>query len=122
MVGKCQFSLASLFVATTFVALASMAARNFVLGTDPFDRLVAWFVLPIFVCGVIGALRNQLRAWLSFSASRRRRLGRRFGARGIHPGLMPPGHKTTKAGFDHESRPCIAFNRFKKIGVSIRRT
>ena len=63
MVGKGQFSLASLFVATTFVALASMAARNFVLGTDPFDRLVAWFVLPVFVCGVIGALRNQLRAW-----------------------------------------------------------
>ncbi len=69
MVGKCQFSLASLFVATAFVALTSMAARNFVLGTDPFDRLVAWFVLPIFVCGVIGALRNQLRAWLSFSAA-----------------------------------------------------
>jgi hypothetical protein len=69
MVGKCQFSLAGLFVATTFVALASMAARNFILGADPFDRLVAWFALPIVVCGVIGAMRNQLRAWLSLSAA-----------------------------------------------------
>ncbi len=67
MVAKGQFTLASLFVATAFVALASMAARSFVLG-DPFDRLVAWFTLPIFVCGAIGALRGQLRLWLSFSA------------------------------------------------------
>jgi hypothetical protein len=64
-----QYSLASLFGATAFVALACFAARYFALPGEPLARLLAGATLPILVCGAIGTIRGRLRAWIGYGVA-----------------------------------------------------
>jgi hypothetical protein len=70
MVRPGQFSLRALFIATTFVALACLAARF--VGSpwcEPLVRLLAWFALPVLIAGAVGAIRGRHRAWLGYGVT-----------------------------------------------------
>jgi hypothetical protein len=64
-----QFSLGALLVAVVFMALASAAAKYFVVAADrssadPMGQLLAFFSIPVFLCGGVGVLRGRLGQWL----------------------------------------------------------
>jgi hypothetical protein len=65
-----QFTLGTLLIAVTFVALACAAAKRLVdLNGSPFQAmplLLAALFVPILVCGAIGVLRDKVRFWLSY--------------------------------------------------------
>jgi hypothetical protein len=64
-----QFSLGALLVAVVFMALASAASKYFVVAADrssadPMGQLLAFFSIPVFLCGGVGVLRGGLGQWL----------------------------------------------------------
>jgi hypothetical protein len=71
------FSLRSLFVATTFVAMTSAAVRHIAVtpegqwdsSIDPFGQLMAFFSIPVLLCGCIGVLRGHLKFWLTYGVA-----------------------------------------------------
>jgi membrane protein DedA with SNARE-associated domain len=62
-----QFTLLDMFAATTWVAFACLAATHAVGTGESIARLLAWFAVPILVCGAVGILRRRLRFWLQFA-------------------------------------------------------
>lgn len=64
MIGKRQFSLASLLAATAFPA-AACATLRLGLGHDETAQVFGWFVLPILLSSAIGSLRGRLVEWLA---------------------------------------------------------
>jgi hypothetical protein len=65
MIAGRQFSLASLFVATAFLAGACTAMR-LGLSHDERAQFFGWFALPILLSGAIGSLRGRLIEWLFY--------------------------------------------------------
>jgi hypothetical protein len=68
-VKRWQFSLGALFVAVAFVALTSSAVKHFVVigsqdSINPAAAVLAFFGIPIGLCGAFGALRGRLAQWL----------------------------------------------------------
>jgi hypothetical protein len=65
-----RFSLASMFVTTAWVALASAAgsyaARS---GVEPSWRFFAWLSVPFFVCAAFGVLRGRRGFWLGMGVA-----------------------------------------------------
>jgi hypothetical protein len=61
-----QFSLRSLFAATALIACACAAVKYIVQPSDPMGGVIAWFSIPVFLCGAIGVLRGRLRFWLGY--------------------------------------------------------
>ncbi|HEX3999989.1 MAG TPA: hypothetical protein VHX65_15665 [Pirellulales bacterium] len=55
-----QFSLGTLLLAITFVAVGSAAGRSSVLA-------FGHFLIPGLVCGGIGIIRGRLQFWLSYA-------------------------------------------------------
>ena len=66
MLRRGQFTLASLFVATAFIALACAATRYAVAGAEPMGKLYALASIPVLLCGAFGAFRGRLRLWLAY--------------------------------------------------------
>ena len=72
MLRRGQFSLRSLLVAMALVASACAAARYYATtwyalkGDD--HRGIAFFSIPIALCGAIGVLRGRLLTWLVIGA------------------------------------------------------
>jgi hypothetical protein len=66
-----QFSLGAMFIAVAFVALTCAALKCFITAacdpgslTNPAREVLAFFGIPIGLCGTLGALRGRLVQWL----------------------------------------------------------
>lgn len=59
-----QFSLKSLFIATAFVAVGCVVVRFIATTNLTMDQLEFVLVASIPICGIVGALRGQVRPWL----------------------------------------------------------
>jgi len=70
MLRPSQFTLKSVFVATTFIAFACVAARYIVSPFgEPMGRLLAWIAIPIFLGGAFGVIRGRVWPWLAVGAA-----------------------------------------------------
>jgi hypothetical protein len=68
-----QFRLRSLLVATALIALACAAARYFATTHYALRvaeyRELAFFSIPVILCGAVGVLRGRLLTWLIIGAA-----------------------------------------------------
>jgi hypothetical protein len=69
MIGKRQFSLRSLLVATTFLAASCAALRLMFGDADRTGKLFGLLMFPILLCGAVGSLRGRLAEWLVYGVA-----------------------------------------------------
>lgn len=69
MIGRRQFSLGSLFVATAFVAGTCAALRLMFDDSDRTGKVFGLLTLPILLCGAFGSLRGRIREWLVYGVT-----------------------------------------------------
>ena len=69
MIGKRQFSLRSLLIATAFLAALCATLRLMFGDADRTGKLFGLLMLPILLCGAIGSLRGRLREWLVYGVA-----------------------------------------------------
>jgi hypothetical protein len=58
-----RLTLASMFIATTLVAVAAWAARGVVVCPKPVDRLYCLMAIPFLICAAVGSLFGRLGFW-----------------------------------------------------------
>jgi hypothetical protein len=69
VIARRQFSLASLLVATAFVAAACAALRLMFGDSDRTGKVFGFLMLPILLCGGVGSIRGRLVEWLVYGVT-----------------------------------------------------
>jgi hypothetical protein len=69
MIARRQFSLASLLIATTFLAASCAALRLMFGDADRTGKAFGLVMLPILLCGAVGSLRGRLAEWLVYGVT-----------------------------------------------------
>jgi hypothetical protein len=66
MVGRNQFTLRSLLVATAFIAAACALGRFIATTREPGAQFLAAIWIPLLIFAAVGKLRGRVQSWLAY--------------------------------------------------------